>query len=60
MRKEEEMERFAKVNELLAEYESLEAQMADPLFTQIKIKHDHLVKDMPNLVQLLPDIVLTN
>ena len=24
------MERFAKVNELLAEYESLEAQMADP------------------------------
>ena len=30
MRKEEEMERFAKVNELLAEYESLEAQMADP------------------------------
>jgi hypothetical protein len=28
-------------------------------FTQIKIKHDHLVKDMPNLVQLLPGTVPT-
>jgi len=43
------MERFAKVNELLAEYESLEI----PLFMLIKIRHERWVKDMPNLVQSL-------
>ena len=53
------MERFAKVNELLAEYESLEAQMADPSIHSDQTKHGPSVKDMPNSVQLLLDTVPT-
>ena len=49
-------DRFGSAHEMVREYAELEAQMADPSIHNDQAMRANLGADMPNLVQLLPDL----